>query len=151
MMDGWMILNENPKHLNGGVCACGTFYFKSLGINKELVILLCEDFPLDVCSHSDPLTAGAVAYSHRSNSTQRCSMRFKLCASESSSFTLTLPQRESVCQRTLHGCILDFMHLLVMSVAETAKHANLKGVSTYFWPWQSTTYNYYTKYKDLYE
>lgn len=32
----------------------------------------------------------------------------------------------------LFGCILVFMHLLVMSVAEKGKSVNKKGVFTYF-------------------
>ncbi len=33
----------------------------------------------------------------------------------------------------LFGCMLDFMHMLVMSVAEKAKSINKSGVFTYFY------------------
>ena len=40
----------------------------------------------------------------------------------------------NVCLWRLHGCVLDFIHLSAMDVAEIAKSTNEKGVSVYFWP-----------------
>ncbi len=118
-------------HLYWTVCACWIFYFKIMGINRELAF--CKSFQFSGKADTRASVRSGMMDSsswfipnlfNGSDSVNHFFMDLALCTGACHTDRKGPYFTVNVCLRKLYGCMLDFMHMLVKGVSKTDKSSN---------------------------